>query len=166
MSNADEKRVGRIAERNGFRLEKAGHGKGHGRFYIVKSGRGRKDAFRRRRPRVFLFVGGSRGLAVRSLEMIPELAGAFCPWLTGPTRQSHHFAAIARDKSGSTNERTARQCRACVLLSSVSRSALSFRGAIPPSRNIIIISPIRPIHRVAATPATRGAARRPLARRL
>lgn len=35
MSNADEKRVSRIAERNGFRLEKAGHGKGHGRFYIV-----------------------------------------------------------------------------------------------------------------------------------
>ena len=35
MSNADEKRVNRIAERKGFRLEKAGHGKGHGRFYIV-----------------------------------------------------------------------------------------------------------------------------------
>ena len=35
MSNADEKRVSRIAERNGFHLEKAGHGKGHGRFYIV-----------------------------------------------------------------------------------------------------------------------------------
>ena len=35
MSNADEKRVNRIAERKGFHLEKAGHGKGHGRFYIV-----------------------------------------------------------------------------------------------------------------------------------
>jgi hypothetical protein len=35
MSNADEKRLNRIAERKGFRLEKAGHGKGHGRFYIV-----------------------------------------------------------------------------------------------------------------------------------
>jgi hypothetical protein len=34
-SNADEKRVNRIAERKGFHLEKAGHGKGHGRFYIV-----------------------------------------------------------------------------------------------------------------------------------
>jgi hypothetical protein len=35
MSNADEKRVNRIAERKGFRLEKAGHGKGHGRFCIM-----------------------------------------------------------------------------------------------------------------------------------
>jgi hypothetical protein len=35
MSNADEKRVNRIAERKGFHLEKAGHGKGHGRFCIV-----------------------------------------------------------------------------------------------------------------------------------
>lgn len=35
MSNADEKRVNRIAERKGFRLEKAGHGKAHGRFYIM-----------------------------------------------------------------------------------------------------------------------------------
>src|ERR1700730_8992426 len=35
MSNAQEKRVNRIAEHKGFRLEKAGHGKGHGRFYIM-----------------------------------------------------------------------------------------------------------------------------------
>ena len=35
MSNADEKRVGRIASAMVFVLEKAGHGKGHGRFCIV-----------------------------------------------------------------------------------------------------------------------------------
>ena len=35
MTNAQEKRLSRIAERKGFRLDKAGHGKGHGRFYIV-----------------------------------------------------------------------------------------------------------------------------------
>lgn len=35
VSNAEEKRIGHIAERKGFHLEKAGHGKGHGRFYIV-----------------------------------------------------------------------------------------------------------------------------------
>jgi hypothetical protein len=35
MSNAQEKRVNRIAELKGFRLERVGHGKGHGRFYIV-----------------------------------------------------------------------------------------------------------------------------------
>lgn len=35
MSNADEKRVNHIAERKGFHLVKAGHGKGHGRFYIM-----------------------------------------------------------------------------------------------------------------------------------
>ena len=35
MTNAQEKRLNRIAERKGFRLDKAGHGKGHGRFYIV-----------------------------------------------------------------------------------------------------------------------------------
>jgi hypothetical protein len=29
MSNAQEKRVNRIAELKGFRLERAGHGKGH-----------------------------------------------------------------------------------------------------------------------------------------
>jgi hypothetical protein len=40
MSNADEKRVNRIAERKGFHLEKAGHGKGHGRFYIVNIAEG------------------------------------------------------------------------------------------------------------------------------
>ena len=35
MTNSQEKRLSRIAERKGFRLDKAGHGKGHGRFYIV-----------------------------------------------------------------------------------------------------------------------------------
>ncbi len=35
MTNAQEKRLSRIAERKGYRLDKAGHGKGHGRFYIV-----------------------------------------------------------------------------------------------------------------------------------
>jgi hypothetical protein len=35
MTNAQEKRVNRIAELKGFRLEKGGHGKGHGRFYIM-----------------------------------------------------------------------------------------------------------------------------------
>jgi hypothetical protein len=35
MSNSQERRVNRIAEQKGFRLEKAGHGKGHGRFSIV-----------------------------------------------------------------------------------------------------------------------------------
>jgi hypothetical protein len=46
MSNAQEKRVNRIAELKGFRLEKAGHGKGHGRFYIMnvaEGGRVRSD---------------------------------------------------------------------------------------------------------------------------
>lgn len=40
MSNAEEKRVSRIAERSGFRLDKAGHGKGHGRFYIMDRAQG------------------------------------------------------------------------------------------------------------------------------
>jgi hypothetical protein len=35
MSNADEKRVGKLAEKKGFHLEKAGHGASHGRFYIM-----------------------------------------------------------------------------------------------------------------------------------
>jgi hypothetical protein len=35
MSNADEKRVNRMAERKGYHFEKAGHGKAHGRFYIM-----------------------------------------------------------------------------------------------------------------------------------
>jgi hypothetical protein len=35
MTNAQEKLVKRIAERKGFRLDKGGHGKGHGRFYIM-----------------------------------------------------------------------------------------------------------------------------------
>jgi hypothetical protein len=35
MTNAQEKRVNRIAELKGFRLEKGGYGKGHGRFYIM-----------------------------------------------------------------------------------------------------------------------------------
>ncbi len=40
MSNADEKRLNRVAERKGFHLEKAGHGKGHGRFHIVNLAEG------------------------------------------------------------------------------------------------------------------------------
>ena len=40
MTNAQEKRVTRIAELKGFRLEKAGHGKGHGRFYIMNAAEG------------------------------------------------------------------------------------------------------------------------------
>jgi hypothetical protein len=46
MTNAQEKRVNRIAELKGFRLEKAGHGNGHGRFYIMnvaEGGRMRSD---------------------------------------------------------------------------------------------------------------------------
>jgi hypothetical protein len=35
LSNAEEKRVQKLAERKGFHLEKAGHGKSHGRFYIM-----------------------------------------------------------------------------------------------------------------------------------
>ncbi len=40
MTNAQEKRLNRVAELNGFRLEKAGHGKGHGRFYIMNVAEG------------------------------------------------------------------------------------------------------------------------------
>jgi hypothetical protein len=46
MTNSQEKRVNRIAELKGFRLEKAGHGKGQGRFYIMnvaEGGRVRSD---------------------------------------------------------------------------------------------------------------------------
>jgi hypothetical protein len=35
MTNSQEKRLKRIAEQKGYRLDKAGHGKGHGRFYIM-----------------------------------------------------------------------------------------------------------------------------------
>jgi hypothetical protein len=35
MTNAQEKRVNRIAELKGFRPEKGGHGKAHGRFYVM-----------------------------------------------------------------------------------------------------------------------------------
>jgi len=42
MTNAQEKRVNRIAELKGFRLEKAGHGKGHGRFYIMNVAEGER----------------------------------------------------------------------------------------------------------------------------
>jgi hypothetical protein len=35
MTNSQEKRVNRIAERKGFRLEKVGKGPHHGRFAIV-----------------------------------------------------------------------------------------------------------------------------------
>jgi hypothetical protein len=40
MTNAQEKRLNRIAERKGFRLDRAGHGKGHGRFYITNLAEG------------------------------------------------------------------------------------------------------------------------------
>ena len=46
MTNAHEKHVKRMAERKGFRLDKEGHGKGHGRFYIInlaEGGRMRSD---------------------------------------------------------------------------------------------------------------------------
>ena len=53
MTNAEEKRINRIAERKGFRLDKAGNGKGHGRFYIVNltEAHGCVPAYS---PRVFL----------------------------------------------------------------------------------------------------------------
>ena len=38
--NAQENRVKHIAECKGFRLDKAGHGKGHGRFYIMNLAEG------------------------------------------------------------------------------------------------------------------------------
>ncbi len=40
MSNAEEKRVHVLAERKGFHLEKAGHGKSHGRFYLMNVAEG------------------------------------------------------------------------------------------------------------------------------
>src|SRR5260370_18798744 len=40
MANAKGKRVNRIVEVKGFRVEKAGHGKGHGRFYIMNLAEG------------------------------------------------------------------------------------------------------------------------------
>jgi hypothetical protein len=40
MTNAQEKLLNRIAERKGYRLDKAGHGKGHGRFYIIDMAEG------------------------------------------------------------------------------------------------------------------------------
>lgn len=38
MSNSQEKRVSRLAEAKGYRLEKVGKGPHHGRFCIVASG--------------------------------------------------------------------------------------------------------------------------------
>jgi hypothetical protein len=40
VTNSQEKRLNRIAERKGFRLDKAGHGKAHGRFYIMNLAEG------------------------------------------------------------------------------------------------------------------------------
>ena len=40
MSNAQEKRLNRIAVRKGFRLDKAGKGTAHGRFYIMNLSEG------------------------------------------------------------------------------------------------------------------------------
>jgi hypothetical protein len=42
MTNAEEKRISRIAERSGYRLDKVGSGKGHGRFYIVNLTEGQR----------------------------------------------------------------------------------------------------------------------------
>jgi hypothetical protein len=42
MSNSQERRVSRIAEQKGFRLEKAGHGKGHGRFCLMSLAEGER----------------------------------------------------------------------------------------------------------------------------
>lgn len=40
MSNAHEKRINRVAEGKGYRLEKVGKGPHHGRFAIVKVAEG------------------------------------------------------------------------------------------------------------------------------
>ena len=40
VTNAEEKRVGRIAESKGYHLEKVGKGPHHGRFSIVKKAGG------------------------------------------------------------------------------------------------------------------------------
>ena len=42
MSKAQEKRLNRIAASKGFRLDKAGKGMGHGRFYIMSLAEGSK----------------------------------------------------------------------------------------------------------------------------
>jgi hypothetical protein len=42
VTNAQEKRINRIAERNGFRLDKVGSGKGHGRFCIMNLTEGQR----------------------------------------------------------------------------------------------------------------------------
>ena len=44
MTNAQEKRIGRIAETKGFHLEKAGKGPHHGRFAIVNKAEGSRVA--------------------------------------------------------------------------------------------------------------------------
>ncbi len=46
MTNADEERVGRIAESKGYHLEKVGKGPHHGRFSIVKKAGGFTPALR------------------------------------------------------------------------------------------------------------------------
>jgi hypothetical protein len=46
MTNVQEKRVTSIAELKGFRLEKAGHGKGHGRFYLMNVAEGGRVRWR------------------------------------------------------------------------------------------------------------------------
>ena len=40
MSKSQEKRLNRIAEHKGFRLDKAGMGTAHGRFYIMNLSEG------------------------------------------------------------------------------------------------------------------------------
>ena len=44
MTNAQEKRIGRIAETKGFHLEKVGKGPHHGRFAIVNKAEGSRVA--------------------------------------------------------------------------------------------------------------------------
>ncbi len=44
MTNSHEKRVNRIAEGKGYRLEKVGKGAHHGRFSIVKVAEGSRAA--------------------------------------------------------------------------------------------------------------------------
>jgi len=75
MTKAQEKRLNRIAAHKGFRLEKAGHGKGHGRFYIMnvaEGGRMRSDV--RTHPSYFLRHGATTLASVPSSSPAPSHA--------------------------------------------------------------------------------------------
>ena len=103
MTNAQEKRVNRIAAHKGFRLEKAGHGKGHGRFYIMnvaEGGRMRSDvpdheySFLWRRPkRGLLNSNDFAPISGNSMSYIitgTDLAGALSlkrDWLRRPSKR-------------------------------------------------------------------------------